>query len=322
MGCGVTITEDRLTVTPPLDRYDIATPEDVVDEIGRIIGYETLPSVVPPVLSETESLDARFYYAEQAKNVLVKAGYSEVLLYSLVPRGTYEIIYPLASDKSALRESLLPKLTESLIANGRNANLLMLDTIKLCEVGKVFHSTGEKTYLALGVHPVKKKKGVSAESILRSDIAQLEASLRCTITEAIHTSEHCAVVEIDLGALVATLPVQTSLATLNFQPLPRDVQYQKFSPYPFIVRDIAVFVPEATPEALIEQVIIKHAGPLCVRQWLFDVFIKELPAGSQKSCAFRLVFQSFERTLEDGEVNAIMETLTKELMTHEGWTVR
>ncbi len=322
MGCEVVVADGVLVVTPPLDRLDILTPEDVVDEVGRIIGYEKLPAIMPPALSVAALPDKVFYYAEKAKNSLVARGYSEALLYSLVAKGMHEIVYPLASDKSALRESLLPKLHEALIANGRNADLLMLETIKICEVGKVFRAEGEKTHLAIGVLPVKKKKGVTAEFLLREDMLALEATLGTPLTYTIVTGEYGATVEIDLDEVVAQLPAPAILNTLGFQPLPGDIKYQKFSPYPYIVRDVAVFVPESTSEATIQKLIREQAGPLCVRDWLFDVFVRDLPTGKRKSCAFRLVFQSFERTLEDGEVNAIMETIYAKIATQSEWEVR
>ncbi len=322
MGCEVEISSGILTVTPPLDRLDMVTPEDVVDEVGRIIGYEKLPSILPPLLSGATLPDKVFYYAEKAKNILVERGYSEALLYSLVPKGVYEIIYPLASDKAALRESLLPKLTESLIANGRNADLLSLETIKICEVGKVFGAGGERNLLAIGVLPVKKKKGVTPESIIKADMEVLEMAFGRPLTYTIKTGEYGAVVEIDLEVVVAELPPPQGLSTLGFKPLPSDIKYQKFSPYPYIVRDIAVFVPETTSELEIQKLITDNAGPLCVRDRLFDVFIKDTPEGKRKSCAFRLVFQSFERTLEDTEINSIMDTIYAEIAKQEGWEIR
>lgn len=322
MGCTVSIESGVLTIVPPLDRLDIKSEKDVADEVGRMIGYENIPAVLPPTLAEINLPDKTFFYGEKAKNILVECGYSEALLYSLVAKGAFEITYPLASDKSALRESLLPKLSESLISNGRNADLLNLETIKICEVGRVFPATGEKTCLALGVLPIKKKKGMTAEAILEADIKQLMAGLGKTFTYKIVAGEFGATVEIDFSQLIDELPPAEELAKLNFQALPKNIKYQKFSAYPYIVRDIAVFVPEATAPADIQKVINDNAGALCVQNNLFDVFVKELPEGKKKSCAFRLIFQSFERTLEDVEVNAIMDTIYQEIADHKDWEIR
>ncbi len=322
MGCRVSIDTDVLTVVPPLDRLDIVTPEDVADEVGRMIGYEKIPAVLPPTLTEVNLPNKTFFYAEKVKNFLVNCGYSEALLYSLVAKGFFNITYPLASDKSALRESLLPKLTESLISNGRNADLLNLETIKICEVGKVFRTEGEKTYLALGVLQIKKKKGVFSEAILESDIEQLIKGLDKSFVYKIETGPYGAVVEIDFDQLVSELSKEGQLSELDFKPLPEDIKYQKFSAYPYIVRDVAVFVPEATAETEIQNVIREKAGSLCLQINLFDVFVKDFPEGTKKSCAFRLIFQSFERTLEDTEVNAIMDGVYKNIAAKSDWEIR
>ena len=64
-------------------------------------------------------------------------------------------------------------------------------------------------------------------------------------------------------------------------------------------------------------VVRAAAGSLLVRSELFDTFEK----GDKLSLAFRLVFQSFEKTLTDAEVNAVMEKVN-EAVKKEGWEVR
>ena len=88
--------------------------------------------------------------------------------------------------------------------------------------------------------------------------------------------------------------------------------------YPFIVRDVAVFVsPDALSES-VEKVIRDNAGRLVIRgPELFDEFSKD----GKKSLAFRLVFQSFDRTLSDMEANGLMEKVYKEIKKH-GWEIR
>ena len=98
--------------------------------------------------------------------------------------------------------------------------------------------------------------------------------------------------------------------------------YEKISLYPFIVRDIAVFVPESIQALNVWESIKKGIGAanakeLLVRHSLFDTFKKE----GKVSYAFRLVFQSLERTLTDEEANAIMEKIY-EVMKDKEWEVR
>jgi len=322
MGCDVEKKDGLLAVTPPQDRLDITIPEDVADEVGRMLGYEALLAKLPPNLLETPLPDKSFFYGEKTKNILVTRGYSEALLYSLVAEGVYDIVYPLASDKSALRDTTLTKLKESLISNGRNADILSLETIKIFEVGKVFRADGEKTTLAMGVLQVKKKKGTTSELVLAEDISFLLGTLGISIETEIQVGEFGAMVEIDFDALVATLPTQKNLSVLDFKHLPADKKYQKFSPYPYIVRDIAIFVPESITQSDVQELIKNHSGTLCVKIWLFDVFTKEFPEGKKQSFGFRLVFQSFEKTLEDKEVNEVMEGIYTAIAENVDWQIR
>ncbi len=93
--------------------------------------------------------------------------------------------------------------------------------------------------------------------------------------------------------------------------------YTPFSLYPFITRDIAFWAPSDTDVGHRMSHIGEVAGPLLVKCDLFDTFSKD----GKTSYAFRLVFQSNERTLTDEEVVGLMEAVTAEV-TEQGWQVR
>ncbi len=123
--------------------------------------------------------------------------------------------------------------------------------------------------------------------------------------------------ELNLDALVASLSQPNSYDDLSFTKASQ-VEYKKFSPYPFIVRDIALFVSTETTENDLKSVISKAAGDLLVKgPTLFDQFEKE----GKKSFAFRMIFQSMDRTLSDEEVNKVMEKVY-EAVKEKGWQVR
>jgi phenylalanyl-tRNA synthetase alpha chain len=94
--------------------------------------------------------------------------------------------------------------------------------------------------------------------------------------------------------------------------------YKPFSIYPFMTRDIALWTPEGTDSTALCTLISKEAGPLLARIDQFDTFTKE----GRTSYAYRLVFESMERTLSDEEVNPIMERITTLLNATEGYEVR
>ena len=314
-------TGEKFIVTPPFDRLDLKIPEDFVDEVARVNGYEALEAVLPAELPAKAASqihdDVTFYWSEKVKNVLVELGFSEALLYSLVPKGFYEIAYPLASDKNALRESIVTKMNDALTANVLNADLLGLDIIKMFEIGKVFPEEGEKMVLCIGVKNVKKSKKKEPE-ILKEVLVELKKMLGIELKPDKITDN---VIEINLDSIVSKMKVGL-IDDLHFQALPRDQKYHPFSPYPFITRDIAVFVPKDIVGDGVWKSIkggIQSAGAedLLVRDSLFDVFEKN----GKVSYAYRLVFQSYKKTLTDDEVNKIMEKVYQEIREKD-WEVR
>ena len=100
--------------------------------------------------------------------------------------------------------------------------------------------------------------------------------------------------------------------------IPNTKKFTPWSAFPFIARDIAVFVPAGTaPEELLAICSANAGDLLSVPPRLFDQFTK----GDQTSLAIRMVFQSPERTLTDAEVTEIMAKMA-EAVAQKGWTVR
>ena len=119
------------------------------------------------------------------------------------------------------------------------------------------------------------------------------------------------------GVREGPLTVVGGASTYENLPLSETERYQSFSRYPFIVRDIALWTPAGTKPEDVLEIIRAEAGELLVRSELFDRFEK----GEKLSLAFRLVFQSFEKTLTDAEVNAVMEKVYA-AVAEKDWQVR
>jgi phenylalanyl-tRNA synthetase beta chain len=100
-------------------------------------------------------------------------------------------------------------------------------------------------------------------------------------------------------------------------PLSTAARYQPFSKYPYIVRDIALWVPADTDADALLDKIQKTAGELCVKSYLFDRFEKE----GKKSLAYRLIFQAFDRTLIEQEVNQSMAHMSA-ILGEKGFEIR
>ncbi|MCX6719149.1 MAG: phenylalanine--tRNA ligase subunit beta [Candidatus Taylorbacteria bacterium] len=312
----------RWSLTIPYERLDLIIKEDIVEEVGRIYGYDHVIGILPPTTNEKTAILPSFYLSEKIKNILVDQGFSEVSLYTLVEKGDIETAKPLAKDKAFARKNLSDGMMNCVEKNTLNADLLGLEAIKVFEIGHVFNNESEEIHLVLGAVQVKKVKGLNSETIVNEAVKKLESELGVTLKGQIlkNKTGNYSVYEIDLEPIIKTFRLGT-YEDLNLKPSSIN-RYEKFSLYPFIVRDIAIFVPESVAGENLWKVIEKGIGEakateLLVRHSLFDTFKKE----EKVSYAFRLVFQSMERTLTDDEANKIMEIIYDGLKK-EGWEVR
>jgi phenylalanyl-tRNA synthetase beta chain len=319
---------DVFHITIPPYRLDLTIKQDIVEEVGRIYGYDKIPAAELPATSFKPGIQKEYYYANKVRDFLVERGFSEVYTYSLVAKVEnekgVELINPLASDKNFLRDSLELGILKSLEINLRRSDLLGLNEIKIFEIGTVFEKDEEYTQLALAFHKVKKTKG---ENNFLAEIVQgLLEFIGFKTSANIETYSSLVVsrpdrVLINLSEVIKQLSQPTIYEPSPIKPLNKP--FQAISLYPFIARDIAVFTPQGTSQNDVETLIKKNAGTLLVRLGLFDVFEKPFQDGTVKtSYAFRLVFQSRERTLTDEEANAIMRTITDEMNSKAGWEVR
>jgi phenylalanyl-tRNA synthetase beta subunit len=123
------------------------------------------------------------------------------------------------------------------------------------------------------------------------------------------------------GLVESTLEEFTRELSVGDNQTPNTKKQKPFTPwsqYPFIVRDVAVWVPVGTnPDELID-LCKKEGTTLLVREpQLFDQFTK----GDKTSLAIRLVFQSHERTLTDVEITNVMTEITQKIQARN-WEVR
>ncbi len=298
---------------PPI-RLDLRIKEDLAEEIGRVYGFDKVPDTpIPDIAFKAEPLKA-YYYANLIRDILVANGFSEVFTYSFQKEGVFAVANPIASDKGFLRTDLATGIKQALELNARNAPLLGLDEIKIFEIGKVFPGVMvEKLSCAFGIQLVKANKKKDQKVFFEEIAKTLSDVLGVEITGTTHSN----IFEFDLGAILEKLPVPEVGAPFNAVA----VRYIKPSAYPFMLRDIALWVPEKVTSDVVIEIIANEAGELLRTKRLFDVFTKEIDGIRKTSYAFNLVFQSDEKTLSDDEVNVIMNRVQSALVK-EGYEVR
>ncbi len=289
-------------VKAPFERRDIHIPEDVVEEVGRILGYDRVPAAY--FSADITADQARYRGIERIKDFLVERGFTEVSTPSFAVTGDIVLANPLDKTKPALRSDLYVNMTEALVNAAYVGPRVLgpVEVIALFEMGNVFTKAGERFVLALGFSSRVKKDPIAP--VLESFVA--EFGIKAPSPEGNTVSID--LTDVDLAALGEGYAPRTSALG----------PFQAFSQYPFALRDIAVWTPTGTSGTDVQELLQQEAGNLLVRLDLFDAFDKE----GRTSYAFRLVFESPDRTLSDEDLNPLMERITAALNARDGWHVR
>ncbi len=140
---------DRLEVTPPSFRVDVARPEDLMEEVARLTGYNQIPTTFPLIPAKGRTVSRYIETRERVRDTLAGAGFYEAITYSFIHAASCErlnlaaddprrcqvqILNPITEDQTTMRSSLLPGLLEALQRNSAQ----QVKTQRLFEVGKIF----------------------------------------------------------------------------------------------------------------------------------------------------------------------------------------
>src|SRR3989344_3047693 len=305
---GVEVRGEKLRAHTPLDRSDLSIVEDLADEVGRLYGMDKIPAVPLPTMSQSQNENERspvYELSNKLREIFLNHGYTEVYGFTLVAEGEVKIEKPLASDKAYLRTNLSDGLKEKLQLNLQNI-FFDKSPVKIFEIGTVFPAEGkESIHLAVTV-------GFKSAKFKKSGLPPEIKKWGGKITSD-QTSE---TLEIDLKELETIVDWKTPANLREFINL--EVKFKPFSVYPRIFRDIALWVEGDMKSADIADLIRQHAGEfLHEGPILFDEFKKE----NKTSFAFRMAFQSKDKTLTDEEINKSILEIQKAIK-NKGWEVR
>jgi phenylalanyl-tRNA synthetase beta chain len=341
-------------VLPPVFRLDVTIPEDLVEEVGRVYGYDRVPPTLPGhrQSSWTPSSPSEDRRLDAAREVLAGAGFSETWNPALVSSKKLEdlriaahamrVQNALSDDMDTLRTSLLPSLIDAVELNRDRGR----DDVRVFEVASVYlarvgdKSTQPEEPLRLGVITTA---GASAEagehefrrlkSVLDGCVASLSVpavTYQRAAAQLFHPGR-CAAVVLDgrqLGCLGELHPTVTSRLAgrvvafeIDVQPLLEASRVPRAQPlprFPSVERDLAVVVEETVAAGAV-LLAIKEAGTeLLEHARAFDEYRgAQVPEGF-KSIAFTLTFRSPERTLTDAEVDRAMSEIRQGLEKRHG----
>jgi len=292
----------------PAERIDIAYEEDLIEEVVRIYGYHKIKSVLPEEMLLPTKINDNVVASNLVKDILVGAGFTEVYNYSFSKEGEVELANPIDKSKKFLKTELISGLKENVKFNSAN-----FKTIKIFEIGKVFPAQGETVSFAGAIYNGKfidtkgtvemVLEGLGISNYWFEPHEQKLSGVMIGNTEVGHVGHDGW--EINFEMLVRAMEEK-----MEFSPISR---------FPSVKRDIALFVPVETRMVEVEDVVENAGGELLRETELFDIYEKE--GDENKSLAFHLIFQSYEKTLNEAEINEIMNNVFKAVEA-KGWEVR
>ncbi|MGH8128604.1 MAG: phenylalanine--tRNA ligase subunit beta [Gammaproteobacteria bacterium] len=359
LGFHVRTTGDfSLAVTAPSARFDIENEADLVEEVARIVGFDSIPAVAPARHLRPLRLDTAAPRNERLCALAATRGYDEALTMSfaagerdaaLAPAATaaLELHNPLSAREAVLRRSLWPGLIDALAHNtARRA-----ERVRLFEMGAVFAVDREQREHLSGVvwgPIVPEQWGATAQPAdffdIKSDVhALLVAAGVESAAIAYESSERAALangrrarVRVgecicgEFGVLSPRLAAAWDIAgevllfeiDLDSLPAPRTVQATAVPRFPAVRRDLALVVKNSVSAAQLEDSVRRHGGPRLSAVRIFDVYAGEGIPAEARSIALGLIFQDFSRTLTDAEVDAAVSAIVAGLGEEKGAYVR
>lgn len=346
-------------VTVPTHRFDIEREEDLVEEIGRIYGYDRIPATPYPSVQRMLPLPEGRLPLARLRDTLIARGYQEVITYSFVDGRLQQqltgkkgiaLANPITTDMTEMRCSLWPGLIQTLRYNLNRQQ----KRVRIFECGMRF---------TLQDNEIKQEKIISGLisglqyplqwglphrmsdfADLRGDVETLLAaggiaepidSVAEPLSAGLHPGQAARITlkggELGLlGALHPALARELELAQpvllfeLLLEPLIR-AQIPKFAPipvFPSLSRDLALVVDETVTAASILRLTREVAGSWVNEVRIFDIYRGNEIDSGRKSVALSLILQDSSRTLTDEAADAIIAKIIQRLQNKLGATIR
>lgn len=350
--------QDKMLVSVPEFRLDIEREEDLIEEVGRLFGYENIDPEMPRIALYPPKRHLASYWKRQVKKYLSSRGFNEIYSYSFISdddiktwkfdkKDLLELANTLSEEYKYMAPSLLPN-----IAKAARENLKTYDRIEIFEASEVFSKRfktvgNQELHLCMAVGAKDAKdplfyeaKGY-AEAFLNSlgisdvwfdDVlkkeeekifAQLHPSRRAFIKAGEDTLGIIGEIDPRIASSIK-LKAPLAVAYLDLGRLiilaEEEEIYSPISNFPQAVRDISVLVPKTVKVDNVLNAINTAGGALLRDVDMFDHYQED--SSEEKSMAFHLIFQAEDRTLRSEEIDELMAKITHEIKDHEGWNIK
>lgn len=339
------------TVEIPISRRNDLTREiDLVEEIGRLHGFNNFITVLPKI-KRIGNQDFSYQVRKKITYCLINEGLTELIHYSLIKKqqnNTIKLINPLFQDCSVLRNTLFPNLLKAITNNLKQGN----SVLNGFEFGHVFSGNisfnYQETEQVSGIFGGIEQKNSYSENFKLLEWPEAKGKLENifdklnlliywrystskiyeNLLHPFRTSKLYLIDGRSIGIFGQIHPILAKQLTIsstfylfefNFEMLKNELKYHKlsfyqsYSSYPKIVKDLSFIVDQKTNFEKVKNVITLVATKYLVSIELLDEYKgNSIPARSTSLCV-QLTFRSFEKTLLNKEIEDLVTSIKFEL---------
>ncbi len=350
LGFGVVDSDGSFLITVPTFRPDVEREADLIEEVGRVYGYDNIPADFSSLVHHLDQGDDEDATIDRFKRFLVAMGFSEVVTFNLMSEsqasvfstgdGVVRLINPLSEDLATLRPSLLPQLLKTLKwnINRQNKNLKLFEHgTTFCSVnGKIQERnclTGVLTGLA-ATSSWKAKvdavdffdaKGAIEQLLNRNGLAGWRFE-KASAKFAGQDMLKIVVDDVEIGCLGEIAGEVAGSAGVEQPVFFFDLElnallehrsgrrvFRPISKFPPVGRDLAIVVENRLAANELFETVKKEGGKLLKHVQIFDIFRSEQIGPDKKSIALGLTFHALDRTLTEDEVDGRMSRILAKL---------
>ena len=345
LGLELVSKADRvLTFNAPSFRFDISIPEDLIEEIARVHGYNNIPVTYPESDLEMPALQESDVSHRTVRSTLTAVGMQEVVTYSFLDKKTQTLFEPdlepvalanpISEDLAVMRTSLVPNLVKTLIHNiNRHQDRIRLFETGLSFVnnpsglvqnqklaGLIYGDRYPKTWFASEEVDFYDLKSV-VEAVLALAPGKQFAFAAGKI-DFLHPGQAAVIrcdeqvlgylgllhpsIRKDLGLKKNVFVFELDMSVFKNIRIPA---FSELSKYPETSRDIAVIVADNLPVGELLKAVDEAAGEYLKDKFVFDVYKGKGIDIQRKSVALGLTWQHPSRTLNDEEINGWMNAV-------------
>jgi phenylalanyl-tRNA synthetase beta chain len=300
--------DDSFKVTVPSWRAtkDISIKEDLVEEIGRMIGYDNITPVAPLSPARVPPGNPERVFHHKVREMAAAQGFTEVYNYSFVTeeaarRFDFNPADLVQTEQNHLRPSLLPGILKNIEDNARH-----FDSFRFFEIGNEIHGDHETPHF---VAVIFSKDTELLELKRLAECLLPGVQIEPTTARSYEHPQRAALIG-EVGRLFEFHPrlVENGRAAvldlnLNLLHRPHEVRYRPLRRFPESSFDLSFIVPERTLIADVAAAIPKVPEILSVE------FVREFALPEKRSLTYRITLGAADRTLTSEEVTAIREKI-------------